>query len=477
MKLLRTQPPLRARMLIFCALGFTLGGCAYQAAPLRPEPMALPADYPEAAALGGRAQGPLSNKWWKSFKDPLLNELMEQAWRQNADVAIAAARISEAEAYRRQVGAAGFPEIYFNAGATRSGASSHAGKSAEAGAVRSDFKLGLSSHFELDFWGRLRHADQAAAGRLLASQAGREVVLWSLSKQVALAALRLRQLDLQLELGRQQRDVLLQTQSLQQNKQAQGLIGFLEVMPIQDNLQQLAFEQAGLQHDRAQTEHVLALLTGQPDLVIGPQLEIQTTDAVLDAPPPGLPSQLLLRRPDLRQAQALLAAAYEDAQTAEANLYPSISLTGGLGQESSALGHLLQAGSRFWNVGLDVDVPVFDMGRRQAQSAQARARQTQAQLQYIKAAQTAFVEVRDALSLGQSTRQQLQSIRLQLQQMEAKQRLVQAKQRAGTVSQLEVLEVMRLELGLKKSYQLAWLQTASAKVGLLTVLGGAWDKE
>lgn len=455
-------------------LALALAGCAVGPEYQRPA-HPLPAQYGESAA--GEAAQEISAQWWKLFADAELDALVEKALRANNDLAAAVARLEEAEGALRETGAALLPEIDLDAGASRSKASTVTATPMPAGTPthRDSRKAGLTTSFELDIWGKLRRATQAARAQVLASRNARDTVRLTLAGGVATAYLALRSADAQLAIladTRQSRETSLK---IQRARLAGGVASALDLRQAESALGAVDAQLAEVRRQRALLENQLGLLSGEPGLkVAGGGLEKLPLPPL---PPAGLPSRLLEARPDIRQAEEELSAASARIGVAKAALFPTLSLTGALGSESKALGDLFSGPAGTWSLGLNLAMPIFDAGRNTARIEQAEARQKQALANYQKAIQSAFKEVRDALA---NQRENAAVAAAQSQRLdEARQvlHLTELRLAAGYAAQAELLDARRAANDVALGHLAARQAQLGAAVDLFKALGGGWREE
>ena len=456
--------------------GLSLTGCQLMGLDyLRPK-QALPETYQEPAPSVSAAAA-VSNQWWLVYQDPALNDLVESAVSNNADIKLAVARIEEADAYLREIGAALFPQVNLDSSASRY-------RVTETGAVpmmngispnRSNFNIKLSTAFEIDFWGKLRRAKESAKAQALASRYAKDTVDLSLKSLVVGDYLLLRSLDAQLVLSESSIKTREESLALTKRLLEGGVASALDVHQAEVAHSNLRAQIAELTRQRALIEHQLALLTGKLDLKLVPA-NIAALP-IPPVPPVGLPSSLLEARPDVSQAEQNLIAANARIGVAKAALFPTISLTAGLGGESKDLGDVLKSSSGIWNGGLGLSVPIFDSGRLKSKVDQATAEQKQTLAAYEHAVQQAFVDVNDALvSLRQSA--EIESA-LDTSQQSAQKALEIANNRykSGYTSYLEVLDAQRVA----NDTSLAFVQSRQARlkasVDLFKALGGGWKQE
>ncbi len=432
----------------------------------------LPASYQESQASD--AAEAVINQWWTLYNDEVLNDLISKASKNNTDLKIAVARIEEADGYMREVGAALFPQVNVDSSASRY-------KVTELGATplfngmsptRSNYNVKLSTTFELDFWGKLRRAQESAKAQALASRFAKDTVDLSLKSLVTGDYLLLRSLEAQIELSKASMKSREDSLALTQRRLEGGVSSALDVHQAEVAYNNLKAQLADLTRQRAIIEHQLAVLAGDLDLKIAAG-DIQSLP-IPPVPPVGLPSTLLEARPDVRQAEQNLIAANAKIGVAKAALFPTISLTAGLGGESKDLGDVLKSAARIWNGGLSLNLPVFDSGRLSSRVDQASAEKKQLLASYERAVQNAFTEVNDALvNVRQNTEREAA---LNASQSSASKALEIANNRykSGYTGYLEVLDAQRVF----NDASLAYVQSRQARltstVELFKALGGGW---
>lgn len=458
------------------ALAVLLSGCAVGPDYLRPANW-LPAAFKEAptAVTETKTDNPaIVQQWWTLFNDTILNELVDLALRQNADLRSAVARVEQADAAAREAGASLFP----NVDAQAAGSNTHLSEKTATWSVNSPEVLRarsavLSLSYELDVWGRVRRSNEAARASLLASQYGRDSIRLSVAGLVAANYLNLRALDAQLAITAESLSSREESAKLVKTRVDAGLVSPLDQYQADGALAALQAQQAELRRSRALLAHQLALLTGKPDLEIaaGPLSAIPLPPQ----PPAGLPADLIEARPDVRQAEQQLIAANANIGVAKAAYYPKFSLTGVLGSESKTLSDLFSSGAGTWSAGLSLLMPIFDFGKTGARVDQAKALNQQSLIAWQKTLETAYKEVRDALvSLNElGTAESAQENRA----ANARKALDLARLRydAGYSGYLEVLDAQRSA----NEAQLAAVATRQARlnaaVELFKALGGGWQ--
>ncbi|HTQ73087.1 MAG TPA: efflux transporter outer membrane subunit [Burkholderiales bacterium] len=457
--------------LLACAL--LAAGCAVGPDYQRPD-LGLPKAYTEpdtGDALSVRAD------WWKLYGDPVLDGLVAAAIERNADIRLAVARIEEADANLRVVNAAFLPEIDLGAGANRTRFSTTTAVPTPPGVppVRNDVRLALSTSYELDFWGRLRRQAESFRAQYLATRYARDVVALTLAGLTAQTYFALRSFDAQIIVTRE--TIVTRKESLDyvRARARGGIASDLEIAQAEGALADITVQLKELQRQRALFEHQLATFTGRLDLALpGGDIRALPTPAL---PPAGLPSALLERRPDVQQAEQQLASANAQIGVAKASMFPTFTLTGFGGGESTTLANAVNGGSSIWSLGLGVSMPLLDWGRYRGLTDAAIARQHQATAVYQQSVETAFREVADALSSVRSTASAERDYQASVDAARRALRLSRMRYDAGYSPYLEVLDAQR-QANLSEIAALRNRQALlSATVDLMKSLGGGWTPD
>lgn len=417
--------------------------------------------------------------WWKSFNDPVLNQLLEEGLANNQDLQIAIARIDDAKATAGIALSNRFPTVDANLVATRSRTSENSGKlPAGAAPFVKDFQFGLSAGYELDLFGKLSRADEAAKARLLAQEGSRGVVQTSLIANVAQTYFSLRAFDSQLSLA----DASLKTRQenlrLQQKRFTAGSIGEADLRLAEAELAASEISQTQAKLALSNVESALAVLLGRSAKAI------TTTDiargASIDAlykqvsMPAELPSDLLNRRPDLIAAEQNLIAANADIGQAKSSYFPSLKLTTGLGRESRDLSDLFSPSSLLWNVGSSLVQPIFRAGAVGSLVEGAEARKRIALGQYVQSVQGAFKDVHDALATSEANQQIEAASQRRVSALKEALRLSELRYQNGYSSYLEVLNAQRDLLAAETAIIDAKRAHLSAIVNVYKAVGGGW---
>jgi multidrug efflux system outer membrane protein len=451
----------------------TLAGCAIGPDYERPS-MPLPERYNEANGLKTGAASTVPAEWWKLFGDSTLNGLIDTALKNNADLLLAVARLEESEAAAREAGAALYPRIDAGVSATHSRISQQT-SSYQPGApiyINSN-KAALSTSFELDLWGKLRRGSEAARASALGSQFSRETVRLTLLGQVTQYYLALRAADAQTAVTKQTIDSRKASLKITQSRQQAGIASPLDVQQAEGSLAAAEAQLASLKQQRAVAEHQLGYLLAQPGFTLseGDLRSMPLPPAI----PADLPSTLLEKRPDVRQAEQDLIAANARIGVAKAAYFPSISLTGSLGNESRDLSNLFKSNASLWSLGVGLTQPIFDAGGIAARYDQATARQQQALLSYQKAVHNAFREVNDALSNLRNMADAESAQHKREQAAAASLKLTESRYRAGFVAYLQVLDAQRTLYDAQQSAISTRQTRLQALVDLFKAMGGGWQ--
>ncbi len=464
---------MRLQRLVCGVTAIALAGCMVGPNYQRPE-TALPTGYLDQTSSNATTSAPVRADWWTLYNDPTLNDLVATALTDNLDVAFAVARVEEADANLREVNAALFPEIDLGGGAVRS---QNSGLVASPSPVRlsNDVRLSLSTSFEIDFWGRLRRLVESARAQAVGTYYARDVVTLSLAGLTAQTYFALRSLDAQIFATRETLATRQDYLDIVQRRVDAGLASDLDLNQARGARADASAQLKELLRQRALVEHLLGTLTGKLDLKLPPGDLAQIP--VPPVPPPGLPSSLIERRPDIRAAEEDLIAANAQIGVAKAALLPRISLTGNFGGESTELSNLLNPAARIWSIGFLLGMPIFTAGRLLAEVDATTARQKQALATYQKSIQTGFREVADALTNIEQTATTGVDLQDSVDASRNALRLATRRYEAGYAAYLNVLDAQR-SLNLSELAQIRNQQALlSASVDLMKALGGGWQDQ
>src|ERR1700740_1529555 len=424
-------------------------------------------DQPAAAASLG------NEKWWDVYQDPVLADLIHTALQQNYDVRIAASRVLEAQAQLGITPANQLP----SAGV---GASIYSQQNAKTSNQFPPYQvnagqLNLSVIWNLDFWGKYRRQTEAARAQMLASEWGQRAVISSLVANVATAYFQLRALDAQLEISKRTLASRQQSLKLTEFLESHGSNSGLDVSQSQQLVYTASETIPDLERQIEQQENVLSILLGENPRSI-PRGQALTEQPVPQNVPAGLPSELLERRPDARQAEQIMVAANAQIGVAKASFFPNLSLTGLGGLESNALHKFISQPSETWYGAFSVSQPVFQGGALHSQLRLARASWQETVLSYEQTVQNALEQVSNSLIASQKDREfreQQELLTLAAQQTD---QLSEVLYKNGGASYLQVLTSETNYFAAELNLVDAQLNERLALIQLYQSLGGGWQQ-
>lgn len=463
-------------VLILFVYSALIAGCTLGSPYERPA-TELPQLYRDVPAQGVKAP---AERWWTLYADPALDKLVDEALTYNQDLALAAARVDEARALLRIADAERLPAMDAAAqrDRTRSSSVSSMPLPPTVPLERNSYRAQLNVAYEVDLWGRLQGASTAARAELLATRAAQQTVRIALISDVVRSYFALLSLDAQVEATRRALALRGDNLGLQKVRRGAGLIGDFDLRQLEAEVAAARAQLPALERSRTAEELALAVLLGRSPRAITEDAVSRSADrSEPPAPvvPEGLPSDLLLRRPDVVQAEQRLIAANARIGVARASLFPRISLTGFLGSESAALGDLFTGPARIWQLAFGLSQPIFQGGRLFAEVEAVQAREKQAIAQYQKTLQEAFREVRQALSAQARSREVFEAERDRAVSLRDALQLARIRYDNGLVSQLEVLDAERNLLAAEINRIDALRAQRAAVADLVKALGGGWD--
>ena len=467
-----------------------LSGCAVGPNYARP-PVITPEAYKELDGWKVAEPGDLTLRgtWWETFSDPTLNELENRVSAANLTLAAAEATYRQATALVREARAGFFPTVTIGAGYTRSqvsstltssGSNANATAGALTGGVSNTtgrptnfFQLPIDVSWTPDFWGRVRRTVESNQAAAQASAGDLETARLSLQAELAQDYFQLRTLDAQRKLLDETVAAFEQSLELTRTRYRGGVASQVDVVQAETQLETTRAQAIDVGVQRAQFEHAIAVLTGQPASTFS------VPTAPLATPPPavpvGVPSQLLERRPDIAAAERRMASANAQIGVALAAYYPLITLSASTGFESSSITQLFTWPSRFFSVGPSITQTVIDGGLRRAQTDQARAAYDTSVANYRQTVLTAFQGVEDNLA----------ALRILESEADVQERAVKAAQRsvslttsqyrAGTVSYLNVITTQTIALADEVTAVQILGRRMTATILLVQALGGGWN--
>jgi len=433
----------------------------------RPEPtLEVPAAWRTPLQVGPNAA--VEQEWWRAFGDPALDALVAQALARNGDIRTALSRLQEYQARIRVARSALAPNLSVSVGPTRARSIGPFGTPIETTSITGN----VQAAYEFDPWGRLEAATRAARFDYAAQRAAAEATALSVAASTASGYLNLRGLDAQLALARQTLASREQSLALAKRQFEVGYSSRLELSQAEAEYRATAAVVPQLERSITQQENALALLAGANPGPVARGAGL----AALRAPgiAPGLPSELLRRRPDIAQAEAAIAAADASLAAARDQMLPSLRLTASVGSYAHNLPDLLGAGTTLWSVGGSVLAPLFDAGRLRAQAEISASLRDRAVFAYESVVRNAFAETENALAAVQRLREQLDQTEARRVATAEALRIAHNRYRNGYSSYLEELDAQRNAFSAETAVlqlRASWL---AAHVDLYRALGGGW---
>lgn len=444
----------------------SLGGCSLAPKYEPPEPVVTEGWGGTQLTNASDGQIAANNLGWREFFiDPRLQKLIATALAHNHDLKTAALNVELAQAQYGITKSDRLPSVGLNGSATRSSTGGHISESYSVG-------LGVNS-FELDFFGRVKNLSKAALNSYLATKEARDTAQLSLIKTVA-------KTYYQWQTARDLRDLAQKTLTARQQSYDLTQLRFQEGVSSGTDLSTansaIALAQAAYQAQQRsfqQAQNALSVLVGQPlanlDLPQGKKLTEQFSDNMLFI---GTPSEVLLNRPDIRQAEYALKSANANIGVARASLFPSITLTGSVGYASAELNDLVKQSNRLWSVGPSINLPIFDMGKRKAGVKISHINQKIALEQYQKSVKTAFQEVSDALIAKETLTKQYEVQKFGQTATAQTLKLVKQQVDEGLVNGLTLLDAERADFSTRQNTLTTLMQLTNNQVDLYLALGG-----
>ena len=461
------------KAILSLVIAMVLAGCAIgpdYKRPILDTPAAWRVQEQEAKDTANTA-------WWHQFEDDVLNGLIDEALKQNNDLRVATARVDEYVG-RFWVGRAGlFPQIGAYGSASQDRASER-GASPIPSSVKNpseNYQAGFNGSWEIDIWGKLRRATEASKADLLSTEEARHAVILSLVSAVAKGYISLRDFDKQLEIANRTAKTREESYKLFKLRYEGGVISELELNQVKSEYEQALATIPQVEKQIGFQENALSVLLGRNP---GPIDRGKSIDELtLPAVPSGLPSDLLEKRPDVRQAEQALVGANARIGVAKAQFFPTISLTGLFGWASTELSNLFNGPAQVWSWGGAAVAPIFTGGSLLGQFWASEAIQQQTLFNYQSTVQTAFREVNDALIDQRRTREQLEAQKRQVDSLKEYARIARLRYDNGYTSYIEVLDAERSLFSAELTYAQTQGALFGALVNLYKSMGGGWVVE
>lgn len=436
---------------------------------------------------------PVDSDWWKLFNDPVLTDLAGRALRSNADVQIAALRVAESRAQRRVAAGARLPAVNASAGYSRERQSENGVNTRVIGLIAPAaqreqiisilsepfdiYQAGFDAAWELDLWGRVRRSVESADAALQASGEDLHDAQLMLVAEVARTYLELRGVDDQLRIANA--DVQLSTDSVEltQYRVKGGIVDELDLATQRARLSDARANLPALQQNAKQLRSALGMLLNLEPGALDAQLANLPDNFTL--PPAvagGMPSEIARRRPDIRRAEARLHAATAEIGIAVADLYPRITLTGSVVQQSLRASDLAEWGSRQWSIGPSISLPIFDGARRRSVVVIRRLQQQEAAVNYQRTVLNAWHEIENVLSAYTAEQQRNQELNATLASSRDAYDIARIRYNHGLVNYLVELDAHRTLLQVERAYADSTTQMSTKLVSLYKALGGGWPQ-
>ncbi|MDP3815771.1 efflux transporter outer membrane subunit [Pseudomonas sp.] len=476
MKALAALPTLLALNLV---VGLALSACAIGPDYQRPE-LSTPAQFKQSEGWTQAKPGDALERgsWWQLYGDSELNTLVERLSISNQNLAASAAQYRQARALVRGARAAFYPSLSSSAGASRSGQGSgsqrsSSGTGSSAAGVSTSYDLGLSAAWELDIWGKLRRSLESSRAGYEASAADLAALKLSLQAELVQNYLQLRVLDDQQRLLDATVAAYARSLKLTENQYNAGIVPKSDVSQALTQLKSTEAQAIDLKWQRAQLEHAIAVLIGVPPS----ELSIAAREQLPSLPqiPVALPSQLLERRPDVAAAERRVIAANAEIGVAEAAWYPDLAISASGGYRGSSFADWVELPNRFWSLGPQLALTLFDGGARSAELERSEAVYEQTVAQYRQAVLDSFREVEDTLVQLRVLEQEAGVQQQALDAARESLRLIENQYRAGSVDFNSVVSVQATALSNERSNLSLLGSRLTASVQLIAALGGGWQ--
>jgi outer membrane protein, multidrug efflux system len=459
---------LSAAMFLAAATGCTVGPDY-----VRPE-----IDTPKAFRFEEKEAKDLANTaWWKQFQDPVLDGLIDEGLANNKDLRIAAARVEEFAGRLTTTRSQFYPQIGYGAGGSRDRISERLSTPVPTGVSnpQTTYSAVLNASWEIDLFGRIQRLSEAAQAQIMATEEARRGVVLSLVSSIATGYIALRDFDRQLEIAKRTAETRHRALDLFELRYKGGVVSQVEVAQVRSEYEAAVASIPAIERTIAQTENALSVLVGRNP---GPIARGKSIDELREvAVPAGIPSEILARRPDIRQAEQNLIAANANIGAARALYYPTISLTGLFGYASSDLGDLFGGPARQWSYAGSLVGPIFTFGLIEGLVAASEAQQRQLLADYERTIQNAFREVDDALIDNRKSRERLGAQGRQVAALRDYARLSRLRYEGGYTSYLEVLDAERSLFNAELQYTQTQGEVFNALVNIYKSMGGGWVNE
>ncbi len=465
---------MNSRLLAFGGIfSLLLAGCVVGPDAKRPS-VQTPATWKGKPTRGATAD--MATNWWTLFADKTLNDLETRALNANQDLRKAIARVDETRATLRMAKAARYPSLDFGPSYQRSRESANGSQAADSETLpvaQNRFRATLESGYELDLWGRVKRSIESSRAQAESVEAARDTVRLNLTADVAENYFNLRALDAEMEILRRTLTLRQSTLAVNQSRLDKGVGLPADVSRAETELANVQSDLSDVRRRRALYENALALLCGEAASTFATSAK---ANALSNPPaiPAGLPSDLLLRRPDVAEAERAAASRCAEIGVAKAAFLPTVKLTGGAGLESIELKELFAWDSRLWSFGPSVTLPVFSGGKNSANLKATEARYEQAVAAYRQSVLAAFRDVEDALANTREYREQADALRKAADSARRTAGYFDQRLQGGMISNLEVVDAQRTLLQAERAAVQNLGARYAATVQLIKAVGGGW---
>ncbi|MEJ2365333.1 MAG: efflux transporter outer membrane subunit [Deltaproteobacteria bacterium] len=410
------------------------------------------------------------DQWWRVFSDPELNQLVEEVVHNNLDIKRATAAVLEVRAQLVSTRADRFPQVDVQGRAEQQ----RSPKGTASNRTIESYDLALPASFEIDLWGRLARAEEAARANLLQAEENRHTVAQTVVAETVTLYLQMESLERGIDIAKKLIESFRRSLNLVESRYKRGLTSVLDVRQARRVLAGAEATLPSLRQDLGTTQQALSVLLGRYPETRPPRLQPEDYYKRLAPVPPGLPSELLLRRPDIRAAEKQLLSLNALIGVAKASRFPRIVLTGSYGYTSEDLNRLLKPESELWNIAAGITQPLFDAGKLQAAQRAAEARYQQGVAEYAKTVLSAFAEVEGAFLTREEQLKRRDYVVTFLREAREAQRIAESRYEKGLVDFLTVLDTQRTRFEAERDLLEVDFTLMNNRVNLHRALGGGW---
>jgi multidrug efflux system outer membrane protein len=453
-----------------------LGGCMKMGPDFsQPDSQSIMSDSYQHAQ--GTAQEPkLNDPWWEDFGDPALTEIVEEALSNNLDIKRTTSRVLEVRSQFIQSRAARLPQVDFRGEADRRRATitTTSPRPSSNRLTIEGYDLTLPASFEVDLWGRLARSEEAARADLLQAEENRRTIAQTVVSDTISLYFQIESLERRIQITEHSIDTFRISLEVAEGRYRRGLRSVLDVRQARRLLAQTEAVLPNLRQDLGTTQQRLAVLLGRYPKTRPPNTHPTDYFKKMAPVPPGIPSDILRRRPDIRASEASLKALNARVGVAKANRFPKLALTGSLGYSSSELNDILDPSSELRRIALGLAQPLFDGGELKARQRAAEARYQQGIMNYAKNLLNAFAEVERALLSRQEQLQRREKLLVFLAEARAAQEVAESRYLRGLISYLNVLDAQQSRFTAEQNVVQVDLSLLVNRVNLYRALGGGW---